>query len=175
MKIAFVDLETTGLSPKSEDIIEAACIVVEATITNVNVLKTIHGKVKPDVEVSDFIRNLTGYNEEEWERDSVHPKELYAEIFSAMEGCWHAGSNPVFDDGFLKVAASKHNITMPKLASYHYLDVTNLYFDLLLEGKVEKLRQETVAAHLGIEGGGHRALSDAKQCLDIFKKRYSLL
>ena len=176
MKIAFVDLETTGLDPEKENIIEAACIVADVSPTTIKIKKTLYGKVKPFAEtnVSDFIRNLTGYNEEQWEKESVDELYLYKDILESMEGCWHAGSNPIFDSSFLKVAAERHKLPMPKLASYHLLDVTNLYFDLLINETLDKLKQETVAKYLEIDGGGHRALSDATQCLKIFARKYNL-
>ena len=78
--------------------------------------------------------------------------------------------NPKFDEAFLRRAAERFNWEYPKLASYHIIDVTMLAFHLLINGTVETLKQETIAKHYEIGGGGHRAMADAIQCAKLFAK-----
>lgn len=169
--ITFVDLETSGLNPELHEIIELAAVRTKAGDGKLVVLKTEEWKVYPTLPVDPFVAQINGYNEEEWGLfDNVTSlPDALGKIFALMRDAWHAGSNPKFDEAFLKKAAKDlHWDYNNRSISYHLLDVTMLAFPLLLEGKVEKLKQEALAKNYGIEGGGHRAMADAIQCAKLF-------
>ena len=174
INITFVDLETTGLKPDRHEIIEFAAIRTFVSEGNIYVNSQVSFKVQPSYPIDPFVAKLNGYNFEEWERESVSLDVALGGIFDLMRDAWHAGSNPKFDEEFLKNAARDFNWEYPKISSYHLIDVSVLAFPLFLEGKVEKLKQEKLGEYLGIQGGGHRALTDAKQCMEIFAKLNSL-
>jgi len=174
INITFVDLETTGLKSDQHEIIELAAIRTVVQDNTLTIQKQAHFKVQPTYPVDPFIANLNGYNSEQWKNYSVPLDGALGVIFELMRDAWHAGSNPKFDESFLKAAAQDFNWDYPKTSSYHLIDVSMCAFPLLLENKVEKINQETVAKYLGIEGGGHRALLDATQCMKIFAKLHSL-
>jgi DNA polymerase III epsilon subunit-like protein len=113
---------------------------------------------------------MNGFNQSDWDKSNVTIDAALGGIFNLMRGNWHAGSNPVFDERFLKKAANKLCWDYPKTASHHLIDVTMLPFNLLIDNKVESLRQEKLADYYQIKGGGHRALSDALQCCEIFAR-----
>jgi len=167
--ITFVDLETSGLDPELNEIIEMAAVRTEAGDGKLTVLETGSFKVEPRFPVDPYVAGFNGYNPMTWDRESFPLAEALGKIFELMRDAWHAGSNPKFDEAFLRKAARDlHWDYTNRSRSYHLLDVTMLAFPLLLEGKVEKLKQETVAGYYGIEGGGHRAMADAMQCAKIF-------
>lgn len=165
--ITFVDLETTGLDPERHEIIELAAIRTEASDGKLVVKKSEEFKVFHNFPVDPFVASLNGYCEDDWSFGAVTLSEALGEVFKLMRGAWHAGSNPKFDADFLKKAADNLRWDY-KSRSYHLLDVTMLAFPLLLEGKVEELKQENIARYYGIDGGGHRAMADAVQCAKIF-------
>lgn len=168
--ITFVDLETTGLDSETNEIIELAAIKANISDGCLRFEESVEFKVHPMHPVDPFVAKLNGYNEEVWERDSGYLDKALGEIFRLMRGSWHAGSNPIFDERFMKKAAKKFHWTYPKLASYHLIDVTMMAFPLLVNGDVEELKQETISEYYEIDGGGHRALADSIQCAKIFAK-----
>jgi DNA polymerase III epsilon subunit-like protein len=172
--VTFVDLETTGLDPEQNEIIEFAAVKTEINDGRLVILDSAEYKVWPEYPVDPFIAKLNGFNEDDWNYNATSLEEALGGIFNLMRDSWHAGSNPKFDESFLKVAAKNLHWSYPKLASYHLLDVSTMAFPLLMEGKVERLRQETIAKHYGIDGGGHRAMADAMQCLKILAKMNNL-
>jgi DNA polymerase III epsilon subunit-like protein len=142
-------------------------------VKTITVLKSFSAKRKPTLPVDPFVAKLNHYNVEEW-KDSVSLEEGLEKTFDLMRDSWHAGSNPKFDADFLKVAADSFHWDYPRLASYHLLDVSNLALKLFLEGKVEKLKQESLASYFNLGKTEHRALGDAIQCMNIFAKLYDL-
>lgn len=174
--VTFVDLETTGLDPELNEIIELAAIKTQVGEGKIVIESMYEAKVWPEFPVDPFIAKLNGFDYEQWEHsDNLEDiPTAVGKIFELMRGSWHAGSNPKFDASFLEKAAKDIHWNYPKLASYHLLDVSTMAFPLLMEGKVERLRQEKIAESLGITGGGHRAMADTQQCMEIFAKLNAL-
>ena len=170
--VTFVDLETTGLDPDVHEIIELAAVRTEIGDGKIVILDTAEYKVCPKYPVDPFVASLNGYNDKEWdciECTTDLPSALSG-VFNLMRNAWHAGSNPKFDESFLKKAADSFRWGYPKLASFHLLDVSTMAFPLLIEGKVDRLRQESIAKYYEIPGGGHRAMADTMQCLQILAR-----
>jgi DNA polymerase-3 subunit epsilon len=170
LSVTFIDLETTGLNPQLHEIIELAAIKTEINNGKITIIDTAEFKVCPNLPVDPFVAKLNGYNDEDWSINLTDLSVALGGIFNLMRGSWHAGSNPKFDADFLQKAAKDFHWDYPRLASYHLLDVSILAFPLLMSGKVERLKQENIAKHFEIDGGGHRAMADTMQCLKIFSR-----
>ena len=170
LKITFVDLETTGLNSEEHEIIELAAVKTEVSNDKLVVLYPFECRVQPKNPVDPFVARLNGYSKSEWETYSLPLEDGLFNVFDMMQDSWHAGSNPKFDEAFLKKAAKDLHWQYPKLASHHLLDVSTLAFSLLIDQEIDKLNQENVAKYYGIEGGGHRAMADVHQCLKIFAR-----
>lgn len=170
VNITFVDLETTGLNSEMHEITEFGAVKTRVEERKLIIEEEIEFKVLPRYPINPFVAELNGYNQDDWDMESVDLPLALGETFRLMRNSWFAGSNPKFDDGFLRKAAAELHWDYPKLASYHLVDVSMLAFPLLLERKVEGLAQAKIAKYYNIEGGGHRALPDAIQCAKIFAK-----
>lgn len=159
--IAF-DSETTGLNPKENRIIELGAVLFE----NGKAVKKFNTLVNAEVEVSSFITELTGINNEMLENE---PKEQIAYemlkefLNEALAGniiiCGH---NARFDMSFLQETFKRLNLT----GKIRYVDTLALSRKYL-KG-LPNYKQGTVANHLNIKiAKAHRAYDDAYVCGQI--------
>jgi DNA polymerase III epsilon subunit-like protein len=174
IKIAFVDIETTGFSPINHEIIEFGAIQAYIDGSLLIATKSYHRIVDPTRPVDPFVKSINGYSENDWNGPLSNIKVSLSDalegVFGIMAGAWHAGSNPIFDADFLKVSADRLHWDYPKTSSYHLIDVTMLAFPLLIKGEVENLKQHNLSKYYNFGDCKHRALDDAEQCMKLFAK-----
>ena len=159
--IAF-DSETTGLNPKENRIIELGAVLFE----NGKAVKKFNTLVNAKVEISSFITELTGINNEMLKNE---PNEEVAysmlkEFFdTALQGdiiiCGH---NARFDMSFLQETFNRLNLS----GKIRYVDTLALSRKYL-KG-LPNYKQGTVADYLNIKiTNAHRAYDDAYVCGQI--------
>ena len=98
--VAF-DLETTGLSPDSDQIIEIGAVEIRDGKISGKYNCIIH----PEIEVSDFIINLTGISRDML-RKGIPLKEGVEEFLEFSGDLPVLGHNVMFDYKFMKMAAA---------------------------------------------------------------------
>jgi DNA polymerase-3 subunit epsilon len=96
-RIAFVDTETTGLSPLRDRIIEIGIVVVE----NNAVVKTYESLINPHMYVSPMIEELTGIRKSEVDTAPCF-EDIKSDLFDILEDCVFVAHNVRFDYAFLK-------------------------------------------------------------------------
>lgn len=171
--LTFVDTETTGLDENLHDLIEIAAVktVIETSSTvelrRITVLETMCEKIKPNLPVDPVVKKINNYKESDWE-NAISLPEALEKVFELMQNSWHCGSNPAFDQRFLKKAASDLHWTYPRLANYHLVDISTFAFPLLFQGKIAKIGQDTISRYYELGACEHSALADAMQCMKIF-------
>jgi DNA polymerase-3 subunit epsilon/ATP-dependent DNA helicase DinG len=149
-----VDLETTGLNPDRDAILELGAV----RFRDGEILDTFSQVVNPGRPIPAAVRRLTGIDPEEADRAPVLAR--VAPLFRRFMGdAILVGHNIGFDVAFLKAGGLyNHNplvdtwelalIVLPQLGSY---------------------KLERVAAYLGLElGRNHRALADAITAMHVF-------
>ena len=156
--IAF-DVETTGLNPQEERIIELGAVLFE----NGQAVQKFNTLVDAEVEVSDFISNLTHITNEMLKNQ---PKEIEAYAMfqefmkEALEGniivCAH---NARFDMSFLKTTFDRLGLD-GKICYVDTLQLSRKY----IHGPYN-YKQGTIAHYLHIKNeNAHRAYDDAYVC-----------
>ena len=159
--IIAVDLETTGLSPETDHIIEIGALRYENGVC----VDTFSQLVKPPVPISGKIFEITGINNR-----MVEEKPAIAQVFPKFlefvgESQILLGHNLRFDYSFLKTAAKRLGISF----SMKGLDTLLLARKLLPDLPSKNLA--TVSAHYGVVNPkAHRAFEDAQTTAQIYFK-----
>ena len=107
--VAF-DLETTGLSPDSDQIIEIGAVKIRDGKISGKYNCIIH----PEIEVSDFIINLTGISRDML-RKGIPLKEGVEEFLEFSGDLPVLGHNVMFDYSFVKCSAVREGLTFEKM------------------------------------------------------------
>ncbi len=159
--ISVIDVETTGLSPGYNRVIEIAIVQIK----NGEIISEYSTLVNPGRKLPNFIAMLTGIHDSELQ-DAPYFEEVFTEIKDKLEGSVWAGHNFQFDLGFLR-----HEFLQ---CSEDY--VKPLYLcTLRLSKKLNPLLRKRNLKSLGWEyrihnEQSHRALADAKATAQILIK-----
>ena len=149
-----LDLETTGLSADSDEIIEVGAVKFQGD----RLLDSFQTFVNPDRRLSEFILRYTGITQSDV--DSARPFSQVAGSFASFVGAAPiVGHNVAFDMGFL----DKKGLRLPNPRC----DTWDLAF-VLLPGWSEYSLQR-LAARMSVEQPHpHRALDDARATWGVF-------
>ena len=151
-----LDLETTGLSSDSDEIIEVGAVKFRGKET----LDTFQSLVNPQRTLDGFIKRYTGISQEDV--DGAPPfAKVSRDLAPFLGSAPIVGHNIAFDLGFL--ASKGMRLSNPRS------DTWDLGFVLLPGGKEYSLAK--LAASLGIDHPRpHRAVEDAQVTRDLFVK-----
>lgn len=96
-KIAFVDIETTGMSLRYDRIIEIAIMRVEDN----KLVETYSSLINADCTLTPEIISLTGIDSKELEKAPTFG-QMKHDIIDLLDDCLFTAHNARFDYGFLK-------------------------------------------------------------------------
>ena len=156
-----LDLETTGLSHETDQIIEIGAVEVSAGKIMSQNDWLIHADHVPDV-----IEKMTGIHTQLLASEGHELKEVLETVFDMIDDknvlVYHAD----FDISFLKKAAERCDLEFPDI---HVLDVVELAKQRIKE--VSSYKLENIARYLGIDKKQkHRALEDCLLLQDVYLK-----
>lgn len=159
-KYIALDLETTGLNPSRDRIIEIGMARVE----NGDITATYEQLIHPGIPLSERITQLTGISEDMLE-DKPVIKDVLDEIVAFIGEGPILGHNIIFDYSFLKKAAVNGGKTIPAKG----IDTLKIARRVLPE--VEHKRLDYLCQYFDIDPGhSHRALDDAVSASILFGK-----
>ena len=157
-KFVAIDVETTGLSPLYNELIEISAIKYEGA----KKLDTFSTLIKPKKEVSSTITNLTGITNKMLE-DAPTIEKVMPELIEFIGDDPIVAHNANFDYSFLQNNSNK-SFTNNKV-----IDTVAISRKMLPNLPNHKLN--TVARYIGIqEEGYHRAEFDCECCAKIYMK-----
>ena len=159
-----IDLEMTGLNPKTDKILELAAVRVREGQEVAAYSKI----VNPQVPLNEKIIELTGITAEEAEAGAL-ADETVVEFLDFLGEDVLVGQNVIFDYSFLKQWAANHKYSLEKNA----VDTLKLARTFLPAEQKKDL--ESLCAYFAVERvHAHRALDDARETAQIFEKLKSL-
>ncbi len=155
-----LDLEMTGLSAKTDQIIEIGAVKIKDN----QVVETIDCLVNPKCKIPTRVVELTGITDE-MVQSGRDKDEAIKELLDFIEGEILVGQNINFDYSFLKQWAVNHKRPFEAKAC----DTLKIARVLLPADQPKKL--ENLCAYFGIERArDHRALDDAMETWQLFEK-----
>lgn len=161
-RFCVVDVETTGLNPGSDQIIELAAIRVQdgQAVARHQSLVQISGKLPPDITA------LTGISDQLLRQEGQPQKEALAAFLTFIQHDHLVSHQTAFDYGFLQAACKRAGL----------IPLSNPCTDTLplarrLLRKAKDYRLGTLAAHLDIKTETfHRGMADCETTLSLFIK-----
>lgn len=159
-----IDLETTGISPGTDRIIEIGAIkVVDGKETG-----TFCSFINPRMHISDRITGITGIDDAMVKNAPVI-EDIFEELSGFMEDLPLLGHNILFDYSFLKCVA----VSMNKDFEKNGIDTLKLARRILPEAESKKL--EFLCRYLQIDpGSSHRAFDDAHSARLLYEKLHEI-
>lgn len=153
---AVIDLETTGINPSVDEIIDVGFLQFEGT----KLIKRFQSLVRSEVELSQFIQKLTGITPSMLKK-APRWEDIEADLFE-LEGHTLLAHNSSFEDGFLSVKVQKIGDAK---RFWNFAD--SLHFLPLVFPERSTFKLENFIVEWGIRDGEvHRGFDDA---LDLLK------
>ena len=154
-----IDLETTGLNPKTDKITEIGAVKVEN-----GVLKdTFSTLVNPGRKLDPRVAELTGIRDEDL-RGAPFIREVLPDLLVFLGDLPLLGHSVLFDFSFLKKACVNEKLELEKQA----VDTLKIARKYLAD--LEHRSLDFLCVHYGIPHQAHRALEDAK-ATDLLYRR----
>lgn len=158
--VAF-DTETTGLSPHSESLVEIAAVRFDLKIGPKEYFQTL---VNPGKNIPWEATRVHGITDE-MVFDAPKIEKVLPLFYSFIENAIPVAHNAPFDIGFISLHSLRANITPP---STPVLDSCMFSRRVCLDEPSHKL-ESLVKSHGISESTFHRALADAKSCMEVFR------
>ena len=157
-----IDIETTGLDPEKDEILEIAAIKY---IEN-NEAEIFSRVVKVQNPLTKEISELTGITDDFLLKNGMDIETALKDFWDFVGRAKLVGYNISFDMSFLRNASIEHKI---KMQANKCIDVLQLARKKVKGAKNYKM--STVASALGIEmAQKHRAESDCRLAFEIYRK-----
>lgn len=154
-----LDLETTGLNPKRDRIIEVGAVRVR----DGRVTESFQSFVNPGRVLNEMVCGLTGITEEML-RNAPDEGEIMTEILNFIGEDILVGHRILFDYSFLKRLAVNRKLVFERKG----IDTLKLARKFLPE--LESRRLGYLCGYYGIEHTAHRALGDAAAASELYQK-----
>lgn len=159
-KIAFVDIETTGLSASFNRIIEIGIIRVE----NNEIVQTYHSLINPETHIAPEIEKITGITSADLEHAPTF-RSIKEDVLEALIDTTFVAHNVRFDYGFLRHEFKRENI------SFSAKQFCTVKLSRFLYPTARRHNLDAIIERFNIEcANRHRALDDAKVLFEFYQK-----
>lgn len=159
MRYAVIDVETTGFSPTSDRVVEAACVIVEHR----TIVRTWSSLVNPGRPIPDYATRVHGITDADVAAAPPFQR-VQRELFRLSEGATIVAHNASFDLSFLPLLAPLPSLCTLKLARQRFPNAPNHKNQTLRDYlKIDDLLRTLSRHPEPVEGPltPHRALADA--------------
>lgn len=152
-----LDLETSGIDPKRDDIIEVAMVRYEKG----KEVKRYDNLIQIDYPLPEIITCITGITDEEIREKGQAPEGVFEKVEEILEGAYLIGHNIKFDFSFLQAKKIKMNIR----GLIDTIPLVQILFPQAASYSLESLSTDFGLTH----ENKHRAMGDVEATLGLFK------
>ncbi|QJG66875.1 PolC-type DNA polymerase III [Mycoplasma phocoenae] len=163
-KYVVFDLETSGLSPIYNDIIEFGAVIVE----HGQIIETHQFFVKPRKPISTWTTNFTKITNEDLDEKGISLEQAAYKIKEILSQGIAVAHNAKFDFGFTKELFRRYNIQNAKTPTLDTLNISRLLFP-----DIKRFRLSAISKKFDIfydDSKAHRADQDAKVLSGVWMK-----
>jgi DNA polymerase-3 subunit epsilon len=167
--LLFVDVETTGLDPALNEIVELSAVRVHPQLLFIQ--REMTTRVRPQFPERCSIETaaLNGFDPEKWD-DAPDIYDALKHFTPIAEGCVLAGHNVGIDKAFLDSGFRRAGLTWPKM-DHHVIDTASLAWPLVAVGALESLSLSAVCDVLGVSNeGAHSARRDVARAMEVYRR-----
>ena len=168
LNLAFVDTETTGLDPKTNEIIEIAAIIYDPKEDKI--IKEWSKKVAPRniKTASEVALDMNGYNEDP-KSYTNNIKDVMIEFNKVVKGCMIIGQNIQFDIAFIDKYYNEFAIE-DGIHRHRKLEISSMSWPILRKTGLKSYSLAAQCKYFNISNeGAHRALTDCIRTLEVYK------
>ncbi|MBQ8906993.1 MAG: PolC-type DNA polymerase III [Clostridia bacterium] len=159
------DLETTGLSPTSCEIIEFGAVKME----NGEIVERFSSFSNPGIPIPAKITELTSITDD-MVKDAPPVKEVLARFLDFCGDALLVAHNAKFDTGFIRAASEKHGF------EFHNPSLDTIAVSQYVNAGLKKHTLDSIANHYNLgDFHHHRAVDDAEVLSLIFKEMLARL
>ncbi|WP_313130407.1 3'-5' exonuclease [Anaerocolumna sp.] len=152
------DIETTGLNPQTDRVIEIGAVKVK----DKKVVEYFSELIYPGMKLSPLITNLTGIDDEML-KGADREEQVVQRFIDFTEDYPVIGHNIMFDYSFIKIAAERIQ------ASFDKRGIDTLELCKKLHGNLESRSLESMCRYYNINNErAHRAYQDAKATVMLY-------
>ncbi len=157
-----IDVETTGLEPERDRIVEVAIVTYERE----NVIESYSTLIDPETRMPEAASAVNGITDGMLVgKPKIH--EVIPEIYRRIAGKVLVGYNVLFDIKFIGAFLRRHDITIQNV---EFIDVLDIVRSVLKSEKLENKKLETVKRFFGMDNPSHRALNDCQATVAVFSR-----
>ena len=170
MRIAFVDVETTGLDPERDEIIE---VCVETWDDGATAGPSYAERFMPRGECGEGAARVNGFTFEKWAGSPFFTAEHAHKIAAVLEyvaqagGCI-GGAAVAFDRAFLTKAFERVRVPFPKI-SHRLIDVQSMAVPLLVTEQIRGVSLGDLQDYFGLGAVEHTAVGDVHNTIKVFE------
>jgi DNA polymerase-3 subunit epsilon len=159
-KLAFVDIETTGMRSFYDRVIEIAILRVEEN----QITQTFHSLINPQTHLPPEITRMTGIQTHELENAPTF-RQIKDDILEILNGCTFVAHNVRFDYSFIKNEFKREEITY---SSKHFCTVR---LSRALYPQFHHHNLDSIIQRFGFQiQNRHRAFDDARILVNFYTK-----
>ncbi len=152
------DIETTGLNPQRDRVIEIGAVKVK----DKKIVEYFSELIDPGMKLSPLITNLTGISDDML-RDADREEQVVKRFIDFTEDYAVIGHNIMFDYSFIKTAAERIH------AGFEKKGIDTLELCKKLHGDLESRSLESMCRYYNINNErAHRAYEDAKATVMLY-------
>ena len=155
--VVVFDVETTGLSPADDEVIDLGAVKLTAG----RPVERFEALLRPTRPLGESV-DVHGISEETLMAEGRDPAEVFREFARFAQGSVWVGHNVGFDLSMVRAHAARVGVGLPAAPCDDTLDLSRRFLDL------ERHDLATVSSHLGTPNHpAHRALADALTTCDV--------